>query len=172
MLKTLCALTLAAGFATIAPAASYTPITFPVSSAGGSFVGNFHLTGFHYETGNVFADGIVTGTVSNAGKSYSVVQTVSQALTLPPKTPSAASTSAAPAAAASCPILSLDLGPLNLNILGLQVTTNEIVLNITAIPGPGNLLGNLLCSIAGLLDSPSQQLAALLNQILNILSAL
>ena len=54
---------------------------------------------------------------------------------------------------ASCPILHLDLGPLDLNLLGLTVHLNEVVLDVTAVPGPGNLLGNLLCAIAGLLDN-------------------
>jgi len=49
--------------------------------------------------------------------------------------------------------LHLDLGPLDLNLLGLHVHLNEVVLNIEAIPGAGNLLGNLLCAIAGLLDN-------------------
>jgi hypothetical protein len=51
-----------------------------------------------------------------------------------------------------CPILHLDLGPLDLNLLGLHVHLNQVVLDIEAIPGAGNLLGNLLCAIAGLLD--------------------
>lgn len=53
---------------------------------------------------------------------------------------------------AACPILHLDLGPLNLDLLGLQVHLNQVVLDVTAVPGPGNLLGNLLCAVAGLLD--------------------
>jgi hypothetical protein len=51
-----------------------------------------------------------------------------------------------------CPILHLELGPLDLNLLGLRVELNQVVLDVTAIPGPGNLLGNLLCAVAGLLD--------------------
>lgn len=51
-----------------------------------------------------------------------------------------------------CPILHLELGPLDLNLLGLRVQLNQVVLDITAVPGPGNLLGNLLCAVAGLLD--------------------
>lgn len=45
------------------------------------------------------------------------------------------------------------------------------MLDIAAEPGPGNLLGNLLCAIAGLLDPPGPlgQLAALLNNLLRIL---
>ncbi|MDQ3856708.1 MAG: hypothetical protein M3281_09995 [Chloroflexota bacterium] len=55
--------------------------------------------------------------------------------------------------AAACSILALRLGPINLNLLGLVITTNQINLNIIAVPGPGNLLGNLLCALVGLLDN-------------------
>ena len=44
----------------------------------------------------------------------------------------------------ACSILSLDLGPINLNVLGLVVRTNQIQLRIDAVQGPGNLLGNLV----------------------------
>ncbi|MGH3666025.1 MAG: ABC transporter substrate-binding protein [Egibacteraceae bacterium] len=54
----------------------------------------------------------------------------------------------------SCPILNLDLGPIFLDLLGLQVDLSAIELDITAVPGAGNLLGNLLCAVAGLLDPP------------------
>jgi hypothetical protein len=49
------------------------------------------------------------------------------------------------------------------------VHTDTIHLAITAQSGPGNLLGNLLCSLAGLLDNPNaslQQIIDLLNQII------
>jgi hypothetical protein len=78
----------------------------------------------------------------------------------------------ATAAASSCKVLNLVLGPLHLDLLGLVIDLNQVVLNITAQPGPGNLLGNLLCAIFGLLDgsaNPLGGLAALLNQILGIL---
>lgn len=51
---------------------------------------------------------------------------------------------------AECPILDLELGPINLDLLGLNVETSAICLEITAVRGA--LLGDLLCSIAGLLD--------------------
>ena len=76
-------------------------------------------------------------------------------------------------AAAACDILDLVLGPLDLNLLGLQVHLNKVVLHITAVPGAGNLLGNLLCAVAGLLDNTgllnSLQLSNLLNKILSVL---
>jgi len=67
--------------------------------------------------------------------------------------------------------LTLTLGPLHLDLLGLVVDLNQVVLNITAQPGPGNLLGNLLCAVANLLNGGNlsnllTQLVALLNQIL------
>jgi hypothetical protein len=70
----------------------------------------------------------------------------------------------------ACPILNLVLGPLHLNLLGLVVNLNRVHLNITALPGPGALLGNLLCAVANLLNgsNPVAQNAVLnaVNQIL------
>jgi len=82
-----------------------------------------------------------------------------------------------PSAARVCPVLNLVLGPLNLNLLGLKVHLNRVVLNITAESGAGQLLGNLLCAVAGLLDGGPlsgvlTQLQGLLNRILAILAPL
>jgi hypothetical protein len=76
----------------------------------------------------------------------------------------------------ACSILSLDLGPINLNLLGLVVRTNQIQLRIDAVQGPGNLLGNLLCAITGILNpatggggvanTPLAQLVQILNALL------
>ena len=89
-------------------------------------------------------------------------------------------TSSSAIAGASCDILNLSLGPIDLNLLGLQVELDDcdggpVTLDITAEPGPGNLLGNLLCSLAGLLDGPNPspiQLARLLHQIAAAIDAL
>ncbi len=74
-------------------------------------------------------------------------------------------------ATGTCQILNLVLGPLSLNILGLKVDLNQVVLNITAQSGPGNLLGNLLCAVANLLNgnAPGNILANLLNRIFGLL---
>jgi hypothetical protein len=68
----------------------------------------------------------------------------------------------------SCQILHLDLGPLDLNLLGLHIHLNEVVLDITAQQGPGNLL----CAVANLLDNSNalSGITALLNNILRVLS--
>ena len=69
----------------------------------------------------------------------------------------------------ACEVLNLVLGPINLDLLGLVVRTNRINLRIDAVPGPGNLLGNLLCAITGLLDPQAagvRQTAPALNALL------
>jgi hypothetical protein len=72
----------------------------------------------------------------------------------------------------TCDILHLELGPLDLDLLGLVVHINRIVIDIVAVPGAGNLLGNLLCAIAGLLDPPDDVLANLLTAVAKILRLL
>jgi hypothetical protein len=74
----------------------------------------------------------------------------------------------------ACAILHLELGPLNLNLLGLEVILDDcsggpVTVDITAERGRGNLLGNLLCGLLGDgLISLGSTLQAILNQILAI----
>jgi hypothetical protein len=76
------------------------------------------------------------------------------------------------AAAADCQVVDLNLQPLNLDLLGLVVDLSAVNLDVTGDAGPGKLLGNLVCGVAGALD-PSGLLAGavsgLLNQILVVL---
>lgn len=70
-----------------------------------------------------------------------------------------------------CDVLNLVLGPLDLDLLGLQVHLNRVVLDIVAQSGAGNLLGNLLCAVAGILDggllgSALRRLTRVLNRVL------
>ena len=74
-----------------------------------------------------------------------------------------------------CTILNLSIQPITLNLLGLVVRTSRIDLRIDAVRGPGNLLGNLLCGLTGILDRPALggatggQLASILNAILQFI---
>jgi len=74
-------------------------------------------------------------------------------------------------ASGSCQILHLELGPLDLDLLGLQVHLDKVVLDITAQSGPGNLLGNLLCAVANLLNG-GLNIGTALNQLVNLLNQL
>jgi hypothetical protein len=72
----------------------------------------------------------------------------------------------------SCRILFLEIpGGIFLDVLGLVVDIQPIELEIRAERGPGNLLGNLLCAVVGLLDGggPLAAIGNLLNQINNLL---
>ena len=72
-----------------------------------------------------------------------------------------------------CRILTLTLGPLDLNLLGLRIQLNQINLRITAIPG-GGLLGDLLCGLSNLLNPAGllgNQLSAVLNSLLALVPA-
>jgi len=162
--------------APVSAVAAATPFSAPVtgsftdaSGAQGVFAGTFSPTEFTSTATDVIATGTLTGTLTDAaGTSLgTVTQTVST-----PVDRSASSDSTL--AAASCQILDLRLQPLDLDLLGLKVHLDTVHLNITAQTGPGNLLGNLLCAVTGLLDGAGAlaQIAALLNQILAILNGL
>ena len=69
--------------------------------------------------------------------------------------------------APSCAILSLVLGPLHLDVLGLVIDLNRVVLNIIGQTGAGNLLGNLLCALTGILDG-----GVLLTRFLSVVTEL
>lgn len=140
------------GTATVAPAQINQTITNV-----GTFVGTFTPTKFTTQNGQLAVTGLVQGTFTTAaGATQAVSQTVTTVVT------NATANNA-------CTILTLDLGPLDLNLLGLQVQLNEVQLDITAVPGSGNLLGNLLCAVAGLLDQGQVSgLATLLNQLLGL----
>jgi len=131
------------------------PINFTDPTLG-SFSGNFNVTKFINQGGTLAAVGTLTGTVTDAAGT--VLGTVSQALTLPLSSAQVQG---------DCTILHLVLGPLDLNLLGLMVHLDQVVLDITAQPGPGNLLGNLLCAVANLLNGNNLNgLLGLLNNIL------
>jgi hypothetical protein len=150
---------------------------------GARFVGRYHVTRFVVRHQKVRAVGRLTGTLTRPnGATRDVSRRVRMPVNIPasgaanPVGPRVARLAAAGAGLGTCQVLNLVLGPLDLNLLGLVVHLNQVVLTITAIPGAGALLGNLLCAVAGLLDGAglgglNAILANLLNAILGILSA-
>jgi hypothetical protein len=152
-----------AGPATAAPAPKATaPASLPVAgtiAGGGTFVGQVTNIAFTSVNGALAVTGNLTGTLTNAAGE--VIGTVTN---VPITLPVAGATTAG-----SCQILDLTLGPLDLDLLGLVVHLDTVHLNITAQSGPGNLLGNLLCAVAGLLDGGGGGfLANLLNNLLGL----
>lgn len=140
------------------------PVTGKANN-GKSFTGHFNVSQFVARNGKAYALGTLTGKIGN--------RTVKQSNVAIPVSMGTASGPLSAHAAATCQILNLVLGPLHLNLLGLHVDLNQVVLNITGQTGAGQLLGNLLCGIANLLNPglPAGQLAGLLNiveQIVNL----
>ena len=117
------------------------PINF--TNALGGFAGNYNITSFALQNGQLVAIGTLTGTLTNAagGRRRHVTTCRSRFPCIGRQATARARSSI------------WSLGPLDLNLLGLVVHLNTVHLNITAVPGPGNLLGNLLCAVAGLLDN-------------------
>jgi hypothetical protein len=140
--------------------------TFKRGTTRGHFDGRFMPKKFTVKHGVLEATGVLRGKLVKANGTK--LGTIHRTVTLPVRTPKG---NAADAASARCSILNLHLGTLNLNLLGLVVHLNPVHLTITAVPGAGNLLGNLLCRITNLLNGPGHlgQIARLLNRVLSLL---
>ncbi|HBL57242.1 MAG TPA: hypothetical protein DDZ80_01305 [Cyanobacteria bacterium UBA8803] len=102
---------------------------------------------------------LVSGVIKGEASKNGTITEFNQAFANIPATLSSSGTKQA-----TCDILFLDIGPINLDLLGLTVDLSQIVLDINAVSGAGNLLGNLLCALVGLLDG-----AGTITQILDII---
>ena len=142
-----------------------------VDGGAGTVTGEFTPNQFAVQDDALVATGTLHSVLTNAAGE--TVGTADTPVTLPVDT-AASNGSEGVSTLAACNILHLVLGPLDLNLLGLAVHLDRVVLDITANSGAGNLLGNLLCAVAGLLDplGSLSQLADLLNQILALLGLL
>ena len=135
-------------------------VTVPVAgttSKGGKFTGTFNIKQFSVVNDQIVAVGTLTGTIQTGAGNVigTVLRTISMIVNIN---------------VATCDILHLELGPLDLNLLGLIVHLDKVVLDIDADP-TGGLLGSLLCAVANLLNTGGllADIVGLLNQILALL---
>jgi hypothetical protein len=148
-----------AATATAAPPSAAAAVSIAPAQTGGVLDGVFEITDFAVNSaGQLVANGVFTGTATIGGVTQEITAAASVIL-------------AQAEAPGSCSILDLVLGPLHLDLLGLVVDLNQVVLHVTAQTGSGKLLGNLLCTVTRLLDgnaSPNavQALLDLLNGLL------
>jgi hypothetical protein len=142
------------------PSSGSSVVSVPVSTTDptGTFAGTLDITRFIAQNGQLAAVGTLTGTVTNLVTG--AVTTVSQTILAPLQ-----------AAAGSCSILHLELGPIDLNLLGVVIHADKIVVDVSAQSGPGNLLGNLLCGVTSALDAnaSANAIAHLLNTVLGLI---
>jgi hypothetical protein len=127
------------------------------TAGGGTFTGALSVTNFAVQNGHLVANGVFNGTITDPTLAGGVPQAVTN---VPVTLPAVVS--------GTCQMLNLILGRLDVNPLGLMVHLNQVQLNITAQQGPGNLLGNLLCAVANLLNGSTSGTA--LNQVVNLLN--
>jgi hypothetical protein len=158
-----------AGPAAAQTTGSSTPLTRVMKITGTAkhgkkFTGTFTIDRFVSRSGKLYAVGTVKGRLKGR-------RVIRRNVSAPASLTRQAQTSQITPTPHSCQVLSLNIGAIDLNLLGLRVRTLPIVALIEAVPGANNLLGNLLCTITGLLDPntlTTGQIAALLNAILGI----
>jgi hypothetical protein len=161
---TLCAVLIAAPGASAQEPAGMTQVV-PVTGkakGGKAFKGTYAIERFRTSRGRLVSTGTLRGRL--AGR-----RVVERGVTMPAAVSSDAQSAQLPPIPNACEILNLVLGPIHLDLLGLVVRTNQINVRIDAVPGEGNLLGNLLCAITGILDpqaTSARQLAPAMNAIL------
>jgi hypothetical protein len=125
------------------------PVTGTLAD-GAPFAGTLDITQITRDGSTLLFDGALTNNATGAVQEFSDIPGVLQQ------------------EGPRCDILLLDLGPIHLDLLGLVVDLSAIHLDIHAVPGAGNLLGNLLCAVAGLLDGPAGGgLGGLLDRLLD-----
>ncbi len=127
------------------------------NTLGSVTVAAVQITHFAYQNGQLFVDGGLYAPDGHLIEAFSHI----------PATLTKGGSPTSPV----CPILDLDIGAIHLDLLGLVVDLAPVHLNINAESGSGNLLGNLLCAVAGLLDGPSPLSTAITN-LLNSINAL
>jgi hypothetical protein len=144
------------------------------TAKGQRVTGSFVPLSFSKKNGHLRAHGVLNGVIHRANgttRTFTVVRTL-RVKSMNGTAPGAARSAAgAGAAKATCDILHLVLAPLDLDLLGLKVHLDRVVLDIVAQSGAGQLLGNLLCAVAGLLDGGGT-LSQLLNRLTGILNQL
>jgi hypothetical protein len=131
------------------------------------FRGHLSVIEFKPKGDGIVAVAKLTGTLTEDGDK----RRISRKLQIPVRVPGVTELQAQ----ATCEILDLVLGPIDLNLLGLRLQVNRIHIRLTATQGA--LLGDLLCAIANLLNGGNVlgqlgQIANLLNQILGVLRGL
>lgn len=148
--------------------------TVPITGAaknGKKLVGTYTISRFTSRAGKLYAVGTLRGTLKHR-------RVVRRGVRLPVGVTGLRQAQAAQIVPTpnACQILNLVLGPIDLNLLGLRVRTNQINALVEGVRGVGNLLGNLLCGVTGLLDQgvlqgPLSQLSQVLNAVLALVPA-
>lgn len=119
--------------AIVAPSANANPVPSLTSGASPRLSLTAKITSFHATASRVVATGTLAGTLTSGTKVSHQSAPVKFAV-------------AAASSGARCNVITLRLAPLNLELLGVQVTTSYISLDVYALHG--RVLGDLFCALA------------------------
>ena len=140
-----------------------------------TFTGTLSIERFAVRGDKIVAVGMVTGRVTDKSgnpRGTAVVGQVEVPVRVGTGSPSSATAASGIALAqASCDVLHLDLGAINLNLLGVQFVTTPITLDLTATSDAGGVLGQLICTALELVGNVVD-LVGVLNSILSLLTGL
>ncbi len=152
------------------------PLEVPIAGAvagGGTFEGTLSLKEFVARDGQVFALGMIRGTATSAAGVPLGTALVGE-VALPVQVgPAGAARQAAEGVVIqqTCQVLDLELGPFTFDVLGVQVTTLPVGINLTADATGTNVLGHLICTILETVNNVLG-LVDLLNALLGLLTGL
>jgi len=163
------------GNATVNPVAAAPLLTLPIAGTthgNGAFSGTLAVTNVVAQGADVFVEGIVTGTVTRSNK-----EPLGTILNVPVRLPLSGNwhpvAGLAPGsqrrivlAQNTCGVLHLAIGAVDLNVLGVVVTTSPIMLDVSGdSAGP---LGSLVCTILNLVTT----VTGLVNSLVSLLGTL
>jgi hypothetical protein len=146
------------------------PVTGTLTDGG--FAGTASINRFEQRGNAIVAIGFVSGTLTRGGQ---VVGTVlAGEVTWPVTVRSggalgANARTAAVTAQATCPVLNVALGPVDVNLLGADVSLSAVTLAI--VGEQGTPLGDLVCAISNLLGNVAA-VVNLLNSLLGLVTGL
>lgn len=179
------------------PARTRRALTLPATggfAGGGSFEGRITINRFERRGNHIVAIGFVTGVLSREGASLGTAVAgevvwpvtieaggISAAsaprtsgergriirLSWPPDRP--AGSKVVPVQAESCAVVDIALGPIAVNLLGVQVSLDPVALSLSG--AAGTPLGDLVCAVSDLLGNVAA-LVNVLNSLLGLLLGL
>lgn len=166
-------------------------LTLPVAgtfSGGGEFTGSVSINGFELRANQIVAVGFVSGVLSRHRRIGTAVAgeiawpvSVRSGRQLIASADSRDDARSAPVAwpaprprilraqAESCSVLSVGLGPINVDLLGTQVALGAVTFDLAG--QSGTPLGDLVCAVSDLLGNVAG-LVNLLNNLLSLLTGL
>jgi hypothetical protein len=153
-----------------APNAVSMPVT-GTFGVDGQFSGVLTINRFEQRGNDIFAVGFVRGVLSRGSLTLGtgLAGEVSWPVTIKPSATATHATSRIGPLQTSCPVLSIALGPVDVNLLGFQVSLGAVTLDIGG--ESGTPLGDLVCAISDLLGNVAG-VVNLLNSLLSLLTGL